>query len=192
VLLQPADAGFCVTPSAGVLFDTYEAGEVCYAAVLLQNVGGISRQLRLLPPSSRYFQTSLPRCGVVALRVCTAQQQRALLSAAPVSLTKLAASPGVPRRFPLEASTLAPGMAAEVNVCFMPDSLGGYEDAFTVDSPGGRFEVPLVGRRPAPALSLPLVLQVRAPATVPSMGRTRGCLPTAACPQQWALLQALD
>jgi hypothetical protein len=65
------------------------------------------------------------------------------------------------RRFPLESSALAPGMCAEVDVCFTPDSLGDYEDAFAVETPAGRFEVQLTGRRPHPDLTLPPVLEVR-------------------------------
>lgn len=64
------------------------------------------------------------------------------------------------RRFPLESSALAPGMCAEVDVCFTPDSLGDYEDAFAVETPAGRFEVQLTGRRPHPDLTLPPVLEV--------------------------------
>jgi hypothetical protein len=63
-------------------------------------------------------------------------------------------------RFPLESSALAPGMCAEVDVCFTPDSLGDYEDSFSVESPAGRFEVQLTGRRPHPDLTLPSVLEV--------------------------------
>lgn len=63
-------------------------------------------------------------------------------------------------RFPLERSALAPGMCAEVDVCFMPDSLGDYQDAFTVDTPAGRFDVQLTGQRPHPVLTLPPVLEV--------------------------------
>lgn len=66
------------------------------------------------------------------------------------------------RRFPLESSALAPGMCAEVDVCFTPDSLGDYEDSFSVESPAGRFEVQLTGRRPHPDLTLPPVLEVSA------------------------------
>jgi hypothetical protein len=50
-------------------------------------------------------------------------------------------------RFPLESSALAPGMCAEVDVCFTPDSLGDYEDSFSVESPAGRFEVQLSPQR---------------------------------------------
>jgi hypothetical protein len=55
------DAGFCVLPAAGVLFDAYEPGGVYFQTVQVQNVGGVMRGLRLLPPASRYFQVSLPR-----------------------------------------------------------------------------------------------------------------------------------
>jgi hypothetical protein len=55
------DAGFCVSPAAGVLFDAYEPGGVYFQTMQLQNVGGVMRGLRLLPPASRYFQVSLPR-----------------------------------------------------------------------------------------------------------------------------------
>lgn len=74
----------------------------------------------------------------------------------------LAAAPAVlSPRFPLESSALAPGICAEVDVCFMPDSLGHYEDAFSVECPAGRFEVQLTGMRPHPELSLAHVLEVR-------------------------------
>jgi hypothetical protein len=55
------DAGFVVSPAAGVLFDAYEPGGVYFQTVQLQNVGNVMRGLRLLPPASRYFQVSLPR-----------------------------------------------------------------------------------------------------------------------------------
>jgi hypothetical protein len=55
------DAGFVVSPAAGVLFDAYEPGGVYFQTVQLQNVGSVMRGLRLLPPASRYFQVSLPR-----------------------------------------------------------------------------------------------------------------------------------
>lgn len=45
-------------------------------------------------------------------------------------------------------------------MCFMPDSLGDYEDAFSVEAPAGRFEVQLKGRRPHPELTLLPVLEV--------------------------------
>lgn len=45
-------------------------------------------------------------------------------------------------------------------MCFLPDSLGDYEDAFAVETPAGRFEVQLRGRRPHPDLTLPPVLEV--------------------------------
>jgi hypothetical protein len=51
-----------------VLFDAYEPGNAYFQTVQLQNVGTVMRQLRLLPPSSRYFQISFPRC--VAHKVC--------------------------------------------------------------------------------------------------------------------------
>lgn len=80
-------------------------------------------------------------------------------AAATPAATAAAATAAV--RFPLESSALAPGMCAEVDVCFMPDSLGDYEDTFTVDTPAGKFEVHLTGRRPHPELTLPPVLEVR-------------------------------
>jgi hypothetical protein len=55
------DAGFQVSPAAGVLFDAYEPGGVYFQTVQLQNVDNVMRGLRLLPPASRYFQVSLPR-----------------------------------------------------------------------------------------------------------------------------------
>jgi hypothetical protein len=61
----------------------------------------------------------------------------------------------------LDSSLLAPGLAADVAVCFTPDSRADYTDSLVVDSPGGRFEVPLLGRRRHPKLTLPAVLQVR-------------------------------
>lgn len=45
----------------GVLFDAYERGGVYLQTVQLQNTGTVMRQLRLLPPTSRYFQVSFPR-----------------------------------------------------------------------------------------------------------------------------------
>jgi hypothetical protein len=45
----------------GVLFDAYEPGGVYLQTVQLQNTGTVMRQLRLLPPTSRYFQVSFPR-----------------------------------------------------------------------------------------------------------------------------------
>lgn len=59
------------------------------------------------------------------------------------------------------ANELAPGMCAEVSVCFTPDTLGDYADAFAVQTQLGRFEVALRGSRPHPRLSLPDELQVR-------------------------------
>ncbi|WIA14055.1 hypothetical protein OEZ85_002609 [Tetradesmus obliquus] len=122
------DAGFQVSPAAGVLFDAYEPGGVYFAAVQLQNVGGVMRGLRLLPPASRYFQVSLPRFP----------------GADPTGAG---------------ANELAPGMCAEVSVCFTPDTLGDYADAFAVQTQLGRFEVALRGSRPHPRLSLPDELQ---------------------------------
>lgn len=49
-------------------------------------------------------------------------------------------------------------MAVEVAVRFTPDSLADYDDMFGVDTPLGRFEVPLRGARPIPCLTLPPVL----------------------------------
>jgi hypothetical protein len=62
--LTAAEAGFGVVPSQGVLFDAYEPGGVYFQTVQLQNVGTIMKQLRLLPPVSKYFQISFPRCAV--------------------------------------------------------------------------------------------------------------------------------
>jgi hypothetical protein len=59
------------------------------------------------------------------------------------------------------ANELAPGMSAEVSVCFTPKTLGDYADAFAVETQLGRFEVALRGSRPHPKLSLPDELQVR-------------------------------
>lgn len=61
VLTAAAAAGIGVYPSQGVLFDAYEPGGVYLQTVQLQNTGTVMRQLRLLPPSSRYFQVSFPR-----------------------------------------------------------------------------------------------------------------------------------
>jgi hypothetical protein len=77
-----------------------------------------------------------------------------------VSIHKNTATACGSYRFPLESSALAPGMCAEVDVCFMPDSLGDYQDAFTVDTPAGSFDVQLIGQRPHPLLMLPPVLEV--------------------------------
>jgi hypothetical protein len=52
-------------------------------------------------------------------------------------------------------------MSAEVSVCFTPDTLGDYADAFAVETQLGRFEVSLRGSRPHPQLTLPEELQVR-------------------------------
>ena len=46
-------------------------------------------------------------------------------------------------------------------MCFTPDTLGDYADAFAVQTQLGRFEVALRGSRPHPRLSLPDELQVR-------------------------------
>lgn len=62
---SPGDAGFCLVPTEGVLFDAYEPGGVYIKTLQLQNVGTVMRQLRLLPPASRYFQISFPRWVVV-------------------------------------------------------------------------------------------------------------------------------
>lgn len=64
-------------------------------------------------------------------------------------------------RYPADTSTVAPGMCVEVDVCFTPDSLGDYEDAFAVETPVGKFKVHLRAQRPHPNLTLPGVLQVR-------------------------------
>lgn len=63
-----AGAGFTVTPAEGVLFDAYQPGGVYVQTVQLQNAGQVMQQLRLLPPSSRYFQVSFPRCVFVLVR----------------------------------------------------------------------------------------------------------------------------
>lgn len=60
-MLTAAQAGFGVYPAHGVLFDAYKPGGVYLQTVQLQNTGTVMRQLRLLPPSSRYFQVSFPR-----------------------------------------------------------------------------------------------------------------------------------
>lgn len=59
--LTATEAGFSVVPAQGVLFDAYVSGGVCFQTVQLQNVGTIMKQLRLLPPASKYFQISFPR-----------------------------------------------------------------------------------------------------------------------------------
>lgn len=59
--IRAAEAGFCVVPAQGVLFDEYVPGGVYFQTVQLQNVGMVMKQLRLLPPTSRYFQVSFPR-----------------------------------------------------------------------------------------------------------------------------------
>jgi hypothetical protein len=51
-------------------------------------------------------------------------------------------------------------MSAEVSVCFTPDTLGDYADAFAVETQLGRFEVSLRGSGPHPKLTLPEELQV--------------------------------
>lgn len=61
--IRAAEAGFSVVPAQGLLFDAYVPGGVYFQTVQLQNVGTIMKQLRLLPPTSRYFQVSFPRSG---------------------------------------------------------------------------------------------------------------------------------
>lgn len=61
-VVTAAAAGISVVPAQGVLFDAYEPDNAYFQTVQLQNVGTVMRQLRLLPPSSRYFQISFPRC----------------------------------------------------------------------------------------------------------------------------------
>jgi hypothetical protein len=51
-------------------------------------------------------------------------------------------------------------MAAELTVRFTPDSLGDYDDLLVVTTQLGRLEVPLRGRRPPPALTLPAVVEL--------------------------------
>jgi hypothetical protein len=59
--LTASEAGFSVVPAQGVLYDAYEPGGVYLQTVQLQNLGTHMKQLRLLPPFSRYFQISFPR-----------------------------------------------------------------------------------------------------------------------------------
>lgn len=61
--IRAAEAGFSVVPAQGVLFDEYVPGGVYFQTVQLQNMGTVMKQLRLLPPTSRYFQVSFPRSG---------------------------------------------------------------------------------------------------------------------------------
>lgn len=71
--MTAAEAGFSVEPAQGVLFDAYEPGGVYFQTVQLQNVATVMKQLRLLPPSSRYFQISFPRyasCTVLQHGTC--------------------------------------------------------------------------------------------------------------------------
>ena len=56
-----AAAGFLVMPAQGALFHAYEAGGVYLQTLQLQNTGTVMQQVRLLPPTSRYFQASFPR-----------------------------------------------------------------------------------------------------------------------------------
>lgn len=121
---------------------------------------GMGRQL-LYQPLRLLYHTC---CCSVSVRCVSARllhgRERDLQELFPK--VPLAAAPAVPcPRFPLESSALAPGICAEVDVCFTPDSLGDYEDAFSVESPAGGFEVQLTGMRPHPKLSLAPVLEVR-------------------------------
>lgn len=66
-LQSPTEAGFSMTPGAGILFDSYESGGVYFQTVQLQNVSNVMKGLRLLPPASRFFQISLPRWVIAAV-----------------------------------------------------------------------------------------------------------------------------
>ena len=75
----------------------------------------------------------------------------------------IAADPGdcpPGRRLPHEGNNIAPGMTAEATICFTPDSLADYTDALVLITPKGQLQVPVLGRRPPPALTLPEVLDV--------------------------------
>jgi hypothetical protein len=51
-------------------------------------------------------------------------------------------------------------MTAEATICFTPDSLADYTDALVLVTPKGQLQVPVLGRRPPPALTLPDILDV--------------------------------
>ncbi|KAG1668832.1 hypothetical protein FOA52_004926 [Chlamydomonas sp. UWO 241] len=63
-------------------------------------------------------------------------------------------------RFPTDAGSVAPGMAAEVTLRFCPDSLADYDDEFAIDSAEQRFTVQVQARRPPPSLTLPQELHL--------------------------------
>lgn len=61
-------------------------------------------------------------------------------------------------RYPLaDANDIAPGMCAEVELHFTPDSLADYDDELIVLTQHGRLQLPLRGRRPPPVLTLPSI-----------------------------------
>jgi hypothetical protein len=61
-------------------------------------------------------------------------------------------------RWPTAASgALAPGMWAELQLGFAPESLADHDDCLLLDWQGGRLRVPLRARRPPPVLTLPEV-----------------------------------
>ncbi|XP_063687721.1 deleted in lung and esophageal cancer protein 1-like isoform X2 [Bolinopsis microptera] len=111
---------FCTVPSK-IHFENYKIGENYEQKLKIKNVSNSSRQLKVLPPRTKYFTISK--------------------SADP------------------SQGAIAPGLSVEYTVTFLPGSLGLHLDELQIIPQGGALtNVPLVGERPPPKLSLPDIL----------------------------------
>ena len=68
----------------------------------------------------------------------------------------------LPLQFPAnsKAGMVAPGMCVLTEITFMPQSLADYDDKLIVETEGGSYEVPVMGRRDPPILNFPSLLDI--------------------------------
>ncbi|NXG51454.1 DLEC1 protein, partial [Psilopogon haemacephalus] len=74
----------------------------------------------------------------------------------PPSTSAFAIGPGI---FPGKGGMIAPGMACQYTVQFLPENVGDYEDCILVETPASKpLLIPIQARRPPPVLTLPDII----------------------------------
>lgn len=103
----------------------------------LKNVSSSSRQLRIIPPSTKYFSVGLGwwNCLYFILHL---SGPKAMFNKArflfQISTINFSQNSLVLGKFPGEHGLVAPGLSCQYPVKFAPDSLGDYDDVLKVSA----------------------------------------------------------
>lgn len=103
----------------------------------LKNVSSSSRQLRIIPPSTKYFSVGLGRWNCLYF-ILHLSGPKAMFNKAcfffQISTINFSQNSLVSGRFPGEHGLVAPGLSCQYPVKFAPDSLGDYDDVLKVNT----------------------------------------------------------